>query len=136
LSQGTLLGALMTLVANPANLLISDALTSSGARPFGVFDFAPIGIPVFLAGVVFVTLIGRHLLPRKRPEGQTQRRSQRNLRMQYGLQARNIEMRVAPVSLLVGKSLADSKIGSGAGLIVLALERYGRIELMPSRQTP
>jgi di/tricarboxylate transporter len=135
LSQGTLLGALTTLVANPANLLISDALASAGARPFGVFDFAPLGLPVFLTGMLFVTLIGRHALPRKRREGQTQRRSQRNLRSQYGLQARNFEMRIAPDSLLVGKSLADSKIGSGAGLIVLALERYGRIELMPSRQT-
>ena len=68
LSQGTLLGALTTLVANPANLLISDALAKSGAEPFGVFDFAPLGIPLFLAGTVFVTLIGRHALPRKRPE--------------------------------------------------------------------
>jgi di/tricarboxylate transporter len=135
LSQGTLLGALTTLVANPANLLISDALSKAGSAPFGVFDFAPIGVPVFLAGTVFVTLIGRHLLPRKRREAQSQPRSQRKLRMQYGLQARNFEMRVAPDSILVGKSLADSKIGSGAGLIVLALERRGRIELMPSRQT-
>jgi len=135
LTYGTLLGGLTTLVGTPPNLLIADALSASGFESFGIFDFVPVGGALFVAGVIFVALIGRHLLPRRKPEEQTQRRSQRTLRQQYGLQARNFEMRVAPDSILVGKTLAESRIGSAAGLIVLALERRGRTELMPSRQT-
>ena len=135
LTYGTLLGGLTTLVGTPPNLLISNALGSAGFEPFGIFDFTPLGGCLLGVGVVFVALLGRHLLPRKKPEEQTQRRSQRNLRMQYGLQARNFQMRVAHDSILVGKSLAQSRIGATAGLIVLALERRGRTELMPSRQT-
>lgn len=135
LTQGTLLGGMTTLVATPVNLLTSNALATAGFRPFGIFDFTPLGASLLAAGVAFVVLIGRRLLPRRKPEEQTQRRSQRNLRMQYGLQARNFEMRVAPDSMLVGKSLADSRIGSAAGLIVVALERDGRNEIMPPRQT-
>ncbi len=135
LTQGTLLGGMTTLVATPVNLLTSDALATSGFRPFGVFDFTPLGTTLLLTGIAFVALVGRRFLPRRKPEEQTQRRSQRNLRMQYGLQARNFEMRVAPDSILVGRSLAESRIGSAAGLIVLALERRGRTEILPPRQT-
>jgi di/tricarboxylate transporter len=135
LTYGTLLGGLTTLVGTPPNLLISNALGTAGFTPFGIFDFTPLGGAMLLIGTAFVALIGRHALPRKKPEEQTQRRSQRNLRMQYGLQARNFEMRVAHDSILVGKSLAQSRIGSAAGLIVVALEQRGRTELMPSKQT-
>ncbi|HEX5419634.1 MAG TPA: SLC13 family permease, partial [Gammaproteobacteria bacterium] len=134
LAQGTLLGGMSTLVATAANLLVSNALATSGFEPFGIFDFAPLGFLLLAAGILFVTLAGRRLLPRRKPEEQTQRRSQRNLRMQYGLKALNFEMRIAPDSMLVGKTLAESRIGSAAGLIVLALERYGRTEIMPPRQ--
>ncbi len=135
LTYGTLLGGLTTLVGTPPNLLIHDALTSAGHTGFGVFDFVPLGGSLAIAGIVFVSLLGRHLLPKRKMEDETQRRSQRTLRAQYGLQSRNFEMRVAHDSILVGKSLADSRIGSAAGLIVLALERRNRTELMPSRQT-
>ena len=135
LTYGTLLGGLTTLVGTPANLLVHEALLTAGFRGFGVFDFVPLGGSLVIVGVLFVALVGRHLLPRRKLEDETQRRSQRNLRMQYGLQARNFEMRVAHDSILVGKTLAESRIGSAAGLIVLALERRGRTELMPSRQT-
>src|SRR5690606_13546540 len=135
LTYGTLLGGLTTLVGTPPNLLISNALATAGFSSFGIFDFTPLGAALLVIGTLFVALIGRHVLPRKKPEEQTQRRSQRNLRMQYGLQARNFEMRVAHDSILVGKSLAQSRIGSAAGLIVLGLERRGRTELMPSKQT-
>ena len=135
LTYGTLLGGLTTLVGTPPNLLIHDALETAGHAGFGVLDFVPLGGSLAIAGIVFVALLGRHMLPKRKMEDETQRRSQRNLRMQYGLQARNFEMRVAHDSILVGKSLAESRIGSAAGLIVLALERRNRTELMPSRQT-
>src|SRR5690606_32963931 len=99
LTYGTLLGGLTTLVGTPPNLLISNALAMGGFTPFGIFDFTPLGALLLLVGTAFVALLGRHFLPRKKPEGETQRRSQRNLRMQYGLQSRNFEMRVANDSI-------------------------------------
>jgi di/tricarboxylate transporter len=135
LSYGTLLGGLTTLVGTPPNLLISDQLAAAGHPPFAMFDFTPLGGALLLVGTIFVAFIGRHLLPIRKPEEPGQRRSQRNLRMQYGLQARHFQMRVPEDSILVGKSLMQSRIGTAAGLIVLALERRGRTELMPSRQT-
>ncbi|MDH3417885.1 MAG: SLC13 family permease [Gammaproteobacteria bacterium] len=135
LAYGSLLGGLTTLIGTPPNLLISGALEAAGYAPFGLFDFTPIGGAVLVAGTTFIALAGRFLLPRKKPEEETQRRSQRNLRALYGLQSRAFEMKIPGDSILVGKTLGQSRIGVAAGLIVIALERYGRNELMPSRQT-
>jgi di/tricarboxylate transporter len=44
-------------------------------------------------------------------------------------------MRVPTSSILVGKTLAESRIGTSTGLIILALVRQGRSEPLPSRQT-
>jgi di/tricarboxylate transporter len=135
LSQGTVLGGLTTLVANPPNLLVSNSLVEAGFAPFGVFDFVPLGVPLFVSGIVFVVLIGRYVLPQTKVEEQTERRSQRALRMQYGLQARNVELRVGADCVLIGKTIAESRIGSAAGLVVMALERRGGVDLMPSKNT-
>ena len=135
LAYGSLLGGLTTMIGTPPNLLISGSLEAAGYEPFGLFDFTPIGGFVLILGTLFIALFGRHLLPRKKPEEELQRRSQRNLRTQYGLQSRAFEMRVPPDSILVGKTLGQSRIGVATGLIVLALDRNGTTELMPSRQT-
>ena len=135
LAYGSLLGGLTTMIGTPPNLLISGSLEAAGYTPFGLFDFTPIGVAVLVVGTLFVALVGRHMLPRKKPEEKIQRRSQRNLRAQYGLQSRAFEMRVPAESILVGKTLGQSRIGVATGLIVLALVRSGETELMPSRQT-
>lgn len=135
LAYGSLLGGLTTMIGTPPNLLISGSLEAAGYTPFGLFDFTPIGGAVLVVGTLFVALVGRHMLPRKKPEEEIQRRSQRNLRTQYGLQSRAFEMRVPAESILVGKTLGQSRIGVATGLIVLALVRNGETELMPSRQT-
>ncbi|MEE8237291.1 MAG: SLC13 family permease, partial [Gammaproteobacteria bacterium] len=135
LAYGSLLGGLTTMIGTPPNLLISGALEAGGHTPFGLFDFTPIGGLVLIIGTVFVALVGKLILPRKKPEEEIQRRSQRNLRTQYGLQSRAFEMRVPAESILVGKTLGQSRIGSATGLIVLALRRGSATESLPSRQT-
>jgi di/tricarboxylate transporter len=131
---GTLLGGLTTLVGTPPNLLISGALAQAGERPFQLFDYAGVGIGAMGAGILFIALVGRLVLPRTEPASQSQR-SQRNLRAQYGLQESTFAMTVPPSSVLVGKTLQESRIGSAAGLLVMALERRGQVETLPSRTT-
>jgi di/tricarboxylate transporter len=135
LAFGCLLGGLTTLIGTPPNLLISDALATSGARAFRLFDFSPVGLGALVVGTLFVALVGRLILPQKDPSAASNLRSQRNLRTLYGLQERTFVMRIPQESVLIGKTLADTRIGSAVGLIVIALDRGGRIEALPSRQT-
>ena len=134
LAYSTLLGGLMTQIGTPPNLLISESLTRYGLETFKLFDFTPLGGAVMAIGVIFVALFGRMLLPKQIAEHGRQV-SQRSLRTQYKLQERTFMMRVPTNSILVGKTLAESRIGSSTGLIILALVRQGRSEPLPSRQT-
>ncbi len=134
LAYSTLLGGLMTLIGTPPNLLVSESLARFGYAPFKLFDFTPLGGAVMFIGVMFVALFGRFLLPKKRAE-HGKHVSQRSLRSQYKLHERTFMMRVPTDSILVGKTLAESRIGSSNGLIILSLVRQGRSETLPGRQT-
>ena len=134
LAYSTLLGGLMTLIGTPPNLLISESMTQNGYAPFALFDFTPLGGAVMISGVLFVALVGRFLLPKKRAE-RTKHVSQRSLRSRYKLHDRTFLVRVPTKSVLVGKTLAESRIGSSTGLIILALVRDGHSDTLPSRQT-
>jgi len=135
LAFGCLLGGLTTLIGTPPNILVAGALAQSGFEPFGLFDFAPVGLGAMLAGILFITLVGRLMLPRIDPTSQSQKRSQRNLRAQYSLQERTFAMTVPYDSVLVGKTLAESRISAAAGLIVMALERHNSVMTLPPRKT-
>lgn len=134
LAYATLLGGLMTQIGTPPNLLISEALTQNGFETFALFDFTPMGSILMIVGVLFVALIGRFMLPKTEAE-RSRYRSQRSLRSHYKLQEQTFMMRVPSESILIGKTLAESRIGTSTGLIILALVRYGRSETLPSRQT-
>ena len=134
LAYSTLLGGLMTLIGTPPNLLVSEALTQNGHAPFALFDFTPIGGIVMIVGVIFVAVIGRLMLPTTKAE-RSKHHSQRSLRSRYKLQERTFMMRVPVDSVLVGKTLGETRIGASTGLIILALVRFGRSETLPSRQT-
>ena len=134
LAYSTLLGGLMTLIGTPPNLLISESLVLNGYEPFQLFDFTPIGGFVMVIGVLFVALAGRFMLPKQRAE-RDKHISQRSLRSRYKLQERTFMMRVPSDSILVGKTLQESRIGAATGLIILSLLRDGRSETLPGRQT-
>jgi len=65
LSFGSILGGMTTLIGTPPNLIISGVRAESGAGAFGVFAFTPVGLAVAATGLVFVTLVGWRLVPRR-----------------------------------------------------------------------
>lgn len=135
LAYGCLLGGLTTLIGTPPNLLASQALEQNGHPGFQLFDFLPLGSLVLGAGALFVALSARYLLPVRDPSRETHQRSQRNLRAQYGLQELTFTLSIPDNSVLVGKHLAESRLATATGLIVIAIMRRGRTDPLPSRQT-
>ena len=63
LAFGSLLGGTMTLIGTPPNIIIASY--REGADSFGLFDFAPVGAAITLAGIVFITLVGWRLTPQR-----------------------------------------------------------------------
>ena len=65
-------GGTITMVGTPPNILMSATLGASGLTPFGFFEFAWIGIPLSIVGVLYMLTIGRKLCPQHMaivPEG-------------------------------------------------------------------
>jgi len=73
LAFGSLLGGMMTLIGTPANIIIATFRGANGQAPFGMFDYAPVGVGVALAGWVFLTL-GWRLIPRRQGPGSPEER--------------------------------------------------------------
>ncbi|MEO3877772.1 SLC13 family permease [Rheinheimera fenheensis] len=70
LAFGTILGGMTTLIGTPPNLIVSGFRNDSATATFNMFDFSLVGIPVALAGIMLVSLLGRYLVPaRKTPNG-------------------------------------------------------------------
>ncbi len=134
LSFGCLLGGLTTQIGTPPNLLVSAALAEQGTYSFTLFDFLPVGAWALLAGVLFLVLFGRQLLPTREAGEFSRTRSQRNLRALYGLREFMFTLSLNAGSKLAGRTLADSRIAA-LGLVIIAIERGRRIIRLPSRQT-
>jgi di/tricarboxylate transporter len=69
LAFGSILGGMTTMVGTPPNLIVSGFRAETGASSFSMFDFTPVGIAVALAGVIFIVLLGRFLVPARERSG-------------------------------------------------------------------
>ena len=117
LSFSSLLGGAMTLIGTPANILAMGILAERGLPTIGFFGFTPMGLVLLTTGVLYMALVGRHLLPVR--EGAQGRQDV------YRLREYVTEVRVSTTSPLAGKTLLDSGLGRDYDLTVLGLERDG-----------
>ncbi len=65
LSFATILGGMITLIGTPPNIVIAAYREDVLGEPFGMFDFAPVGLTVAIVGIAFVSLIGWRFLPKR-----------------------------------------------------------------------
>lgn len=65
----TILGGMTTLIGTPPNLIVSGFRSQFGSSAFSMFDFLPVGLPVAIAGVAFVALLGWRLVPSRKQAG-------------------------------------------------------------------
>lgn len=59
------LGGTITLIGTPPNIIANVALKAAGMADlqFSFFEYAWIGVPITIAGILYMIFIGRHLLP-------------------------------------------------------------------------
>jgi len=111
LAFGSLLGGVTTLIGTPPNLLVSNALYADGLEPFGLFDYAPMGLIIMFSGIAYMVIIGRHLLP--------EREAVADLTESYQVRDYLTEVLVLPESPLVGKTSAESRFGQDYDLNIV-----------------
>lgn len=59
----SLLGGLTTLIGTPPNIIIASFRAKQTGAPFAMFDYAPVGLAIAVAGIAFLVLIGWRLIP-------------------------------------------------------------------------
>ena len=127
LSFSSLLGGGITLIGTPANILATNIITERGLPTFGFFDFAPVGIAVFAAGILYMIFVGRHLLPVRQPPIDKKISNQ--------LRSYLFEARVLEDGKLAGVSLLDSRLGADYDLTVVGIVRDKKTKKVLHRNT-
>jgi len=131
LAFAALLGGLNTLIGTPPNILISEALQDAGLRPFHMFEYSPVGLSALLAGTLYMVLLGRRLLPTADPAREFSSERARDFKSLYHLHERIVILHIPEGSILHGKTLAESRLGSALELNVLAVIRKERTMRFP-----
>jgi len=63
LAFGSILGGTCTLIGTSTNVASSGYIAAAGYEPVGMFELLPMGIVLFLAGTIFMYVIGYGMLP-------------------------------------------------------------------------
>ncbi len=135
-----LISGMLTLVATAPNLVVNYELVREGTAGFRFFDFAPFGVPVLLAAILYM-LVARHWLHSGTTEGPADhgRPTLRHWVERYGLAARGYRVRIRSDSPLVGRALGELGPGRARDLgarIVLIERGQGRAtRFLPRRPT-
>ncbi|SDB71201.1 Di-and tricarboxylate transporter [Belnapia rosea] len=94
----SLLGGLVTLIGTSPNIIVSRVREQITGEPFRMFDYAPVGAALALAGLIFLSF-GWRLLPRGRQGTAGQ--------AAMAIEAYTTETRVPAESPMVGKTIAE-----------------------------
>jgi di/tricarboxylate transporter len=114
LAFASILTSSVTLISTSTNLIVSDLLTRYQQPPMGMFEMAPVGIPIAIAGILYVWAVGVRLIP----ERENQKAEEK-----VGDRTYQADVVVVDDSPLVGKSLKEAKLTEHAGLKTVKLIR-------------
>lgn len=134
LAFGTILGGMATLLTT-TNIIVSGLLRDERLPGFGLLDFLPVGLPLALAGITFMVLVGTKFLPKKSPAEQVRDEgaSGEILLSTYQLGDRLQRARVRPGGPLDGKAVQASGLRENYHLNVIAVERGKRVLHLEAR---
>ncbi|MGH9939668.1 MAG: SLC13 family permease, partial [Blastocatellia bacterium] len=116
LAFGAVLGGKCTLAGSPTNLAVNSLLPKYGLAPFALFEFAPIGVPIVVAGVLYMVLLGSRLLPRRGNGMAAEGRQEKDYLT---------ELIVLPDSPLIARTLAEADFRGKYELHMIGIVRDG-----------
>jgi di/tricarboxylate transporter len=122
LAFSSILSSSVTLVSTSTNIVVSEAIRLHGMAEMGMFELAPVGVPITVVGLVYMLTLGRRLLPSHAsgaddaPLGET---------LYFA------EVLIPKGSRFAGKTLAATGIGRNLDLRVLRILRGPQASLRP-----
>ncbi|MGC4013837.1 MAG: SLC13 family permease [Luteolibacter sp.] len=118
LSYSSILGGICTLIGTSTNLLVNGTLKDLHLEPMSMFQLAPIGIPLTIAGIAYLTIFGPKLIPARTSISGTLEITQRTTPLYHLL--------ISDHSPLIGQKLSDTPLFDRAnGIHIMEVRRKG-----------
>lgn len=126
LAFAAILAGSVTLIGTSTNLVVSGLMQQHGLAPMGLFELTPVGLPVMIAGLIYMATLGQRLIPDRTTAGHTDLSDQEDLYF--------TEITVPHFSPLVGQTIDASGLIHQHKLGMLTLQR-GDQSLKPLADT-
>ena len=127
LSFAAVLGGVCTLIGTSTNILLSSIAEKYGQRPFGMFEFTPLGLIFCALGITYMFFIGVRMIPDRRGIG--------DLTNAFAMKDYLVEVVLHPEAESVGKTLRFAPIVQELDVTILNLHRYGQSMGLPDPDT-
>jgi di/tricarboxylate transporter len=114
-SYAAVLGGVITAIGTSTNLTVSGLLRESGMPPLGLFELAPVGIAITVAGCGLMVLLADRLLP-DRGSAREALAADRSF---------TVSMRVMPGGPVDGATVSEAGLRHLKGVFLVEVERDG-----------
>jgi di/tricarboxylate transporter len=122
LAFASILGGACTLIGTSTNVAVSGFLKTSDLGEIGMFEITPVGLCLLAAGIFYMVLVGRYLLPdRERDHGGEIIATRQYL----------AEVVILPGSPLIGQEVYRSDFSVMEFQVLKILHKGGRVEMSP-----
>lgn len=120
------MSGLMTLIASPPNLIVSQTLVDNGFEKLGFFTITPIGIIAAVTAIIYLTLVRNRLLPNENTRAESaggKKISALQMVKEYDLEDKLFRVSIPEGSTIIGKSLAELKLPLKYYITIMKIER-------------
>lgn len=119
LSFSTILGGMITLLGTSTNILASGIYEQMGYPAIGIFQFTPLGIIIFILGLIYLAFVCPKLIPDRKPA------NSELVGDDYKLKDFVTEIIINPRSNLIGQTLRESGLQRKFDIDVLEIIHNG-----------
>ncbi|MEM7246069.1 MAG: SLC13 family permease [Acidobacteriota bacterium] len=128
LAFATVLGGNLTQVSTASNVFLGDWSRDQGLTSVAFFDFAKAGLPITVAGILFMVLVGRRFLPTRSPDDRLRQvRLPEHVARSYDIPDTLFRMRIVQHSRVRGRTVAETGLRARYGLDLLAVMRRRKV---------
>ena len=126
LAFSSILTSSITLISTSTNIVVSGLMTRYQLEPIGMFELTPVGLPIAVAGLIYMAIVGRIFLIGHHTPATESDATQRVYLS---------EVVVLPGSRLIGKTLSEAGLGHDLDVVVLRIIRDEREMIAPRGET-
>lgn len=124
LSFASMFGGVCTLIGSSTNILVSSIAEELNQPAFSMFEFAPLGLVMFVIGTIYMLTVGIRLIPDRRGEG--------DLIEEFDLREYITEIVILKDSQSVGKAIKDAPLVKDIDITIIDIQRGDDFTAVPT----